>query len=179
MRPLSTLWSGLENIKKTIIQTVQVPIEQLMNTVEKTILLIRKVYHLVTYQRRLDILLNLVKSSEIQLSLFTGRRLYYYKRVIVIYIEKKIRTRIGQVEKSMTKTIGLFRGRGSPVIVRTSKEILYQFHQKICMARGNGGNLSKQRSCLIEATINLRGTTTQWNLKAKNLKISIQCLIYY
>ena len=89
MRPLSTLWRGLENIKKTIIQTVQVPIEQLMNTVEKTILLIRKVYHLVTYQRRLDILLNLVKSSEIQLSLFTGRRLYYYKRVTVIYIEKQ------------------------------------------------------------------------------------------
>lgn len=89
MRPLSTLWSGLENIKKTIIQTVQVPIEQLMNIVKKTILLIRKVYHSVTYQRRLDILLNLVKSSEIQLSLFTGRRLYYYKRVIVIYIEKQ------------------------------------------------------------------------------------------
>ena len=89
MRPLSTIWTGLENIKKTIIQTVQVPIEQLMNIVEKTILLIRKVCHSVTYQRRLDILLNLVKSSEIQLSLFTGRRLYYYKRVIVIYIEKQ------------------------------------------------------------------------------------------
>ena len=89
MWPLSTIWTGLENIKKTTIQTVQVPIEQLMNIVKKTILLIRKVYHSVTYQRRLDILLNLVKSSEIQLSLFTGRRLYYYKRVIVIYIEKQ------------------------------------------------------------------------------------------
>ena len=89
MWPLSTIWTGLENIKNTTIQTVQVPIEQLMNIVKKTILLIRKVYHSVTYQRRLDILLNLVKSSEIQLSLFTGRRLYYYKRVIVIYIEKQ------------------------------------------------------------------------------------------
>ena len=89
MWPLSTIWTGLENIKKTTIQTVQVPIEQLMNIVKKTILLIRKVYHSVTYQRRLDILLNLVKSSEIQLSLFTWRRLYYYKRVIVIYIEKQ------------------------------------------------------------------------------------------
>ena len=61
----------------------------------------------------------------------------------------------------MTKTTGLFRGRGSQVIVSTSKEILCQFHQKIYMARGNGGNLSRERSCLIEATMNLSGTTTQ------------------
>ena len=65
MDPLFTLWKGLEDIKrKGFEETVSVPIEEYIKSVEQSAFLLGQAFSNITYGRRLNILKPLIKDRE-------------------------------------------------------------------------------------------------------------------
>ena len=85
----------------------------------------------MTYQRGLGILSDLVKKSRKKERLSSRRKLHYYKRVIVLYLEKKIRNHIKEVEKSTKKHLRYLKVQAPQhVAVSRFRKNPCQFHQK-------------------------------------------------
>ena len=63
MGPFSKLWNGLEDVRKRQGTQIQVPVEDLLQFAEKSVVLLGQASNGLSYLRRFNILQNLMKDS--------------------------------------------------------------------------------------------------------------------
>ena len=108
MGPLSRLWNGLEDVRSSKSDCVNVPIDEFVNLVEQTTFLVGQVSTSVTYNRRLGVLKSVFKDSRKAKTLLKEKSELLSSQDDDNLFGKKFRKYIVDTEKSKSKTMAVF-----------------------------------------------------------------------
>ena len=138
MRPFSKLWNDLEDVRKRQGTQIQVPVEDLLQFAEKSVVLLGQASNGLSYLRRFNILQKLMKDSRKVKTLLREKSTLLQKHDENLF-GKKFRSHIVETEKSRKRTLEVFDARPTKKPFRSGPPSTPQRNSGGRRAGHNGG----------------------------------------